>query len=126
MHLCVNLVTVWLVAQGVYVAYQFHRKLQKQNYIYIYKWLINEIPVVIPQREYCVMSNGILDWIPFFRKDPKEVVQKWRREIRKEKNHINRDIRNLMMEQKKVERSIKEAAQRNDLVSAKVRCGSVS
>lgn len=110
----------------MYVKYQFHHKLQKQNYIYIYKWLINEIPVVIPQREYCVMSNGILDWIPFFRKDPKEVVQKWRREIRKEKNHINRDIRNLMMEQKKVERSIKEAAQRNDLVSAKVRCGSVS
>jgi charged multivesicular body protein 3 len=68
------------------------------------------------------MANGILDWIPFLRKDPKEVVQKWRRELRKEKNHINRDIRNLMMEQKKVERSIKEAAQRNDLVSAKVCC----
>lgn len=61
-------------------------------------------------------------WLPAFLrpKDPKELVQKWRREIRKQKNQINRDIRNLQMEQKKVERSIKDSARRNDLVSAKV------
>ena len=61
-------------------------------------------------------------WLPAFLrpKDPKELVQKWRREIRKQKNEINRSIRNLQIEQKKVERSIKDSAGRNDLVSAKV------
>lgn len=62
-------------------------------------------------------------WLPAFLrpKDPKELVQKWRREIRKQKNEINRNIRTLQIEQKKVERSIKDSARRNDLVSAKVR-----
>lgn len=62
-----------------------------------------------------------MSWLPSFLrpKDPKELVQKWRKDIRKEKNEINRNIRTLHMEQKKVERSIKEAARRNDLVSAK-------
>jgi charged multivesicular body protein 3 len=53
-------------------------------------------------------------------RDPKEIVQKWRREIRKQKNLINRDIRTLQLEQKKVERSIQEAGKRNDIKSAKV------
>jgi len=67
-------------------------------------------------------KTHVMSWLPSFLrpKDPKELVQKWRKDIRKEKNEINRNIRTLHMEQKKVERSIKEAARRNDLVSAKV------
>ena len=67
--------------------------------------------------------RSMSSWLPAFLrpKDPKELVQKWRREIRKQKNEINRNIRTLQMEQKKVERSIKDSARRNDLVSAKVR-----
>lgn len=59
-------------------------------------------------------------WFPFLQKDPKEIVRKWRREIRRQKLEIDRDIRNLTVEQKKAERSIKEAVGRTDMASAKV------
>lgn len=47
-------------------------------------------------------------------------MRKWRGEIRRQKLEIDRDIRSLTVEQKKVERSIKEAVGRNDMASAKV------
>mmetsp|Transcript_5021 Transcript_5021/g.9941 ORF Transcript_5021/g.9941 Transcript_5021/m.9941 type:complete len:214 (-) Transcript_5021:1951-2592(-) len=59
-------------------------------------------------------------WFPFLQKDPKEIVRKWRGEIRRQKLDIDRDIRSLTVEQKKVERSIKEAVGRNDMASAKI------
>eukprot|EP00890_Picochlorum_soloecismus_P003505 jgi/Picsp_1/4155/NSC_01664-R1_subunit of the escrt-iii complex len=53
------------------------------------------------------------------RKDPKEVVRKCRAEIRAQKRDIDRNISNLTLEQRKAERSIREAAKRNDIQSAR-------
>lgn len=60
-------------------------------------------------------------WLPFVKQDPRELVRKWRAEIRKQKRSIDKDMRDLTLEQKKAEKSIKEAAQRNDIQSARVR-----
>jgi charged multivesicular body protein 3 len=57
------------------------------------------------------------------KKDPKEVVRKCRAEIRSQKRDIDRNISNLTVEQRKAERSIREAAKRNDIQSARVRLG---
>lgn len=55
------------------------------------------------------------------KKDPKEVVRKCRAEIRCQKRDIDKNISNLTVEQRKAERSIREAAKRNDIQSARVR-----
>jgi len=57
------------------------------------------------------------------KKDPKEVVRKCRAEIRAQKRDIDRNISHLTMEQRKAESSIREAAKRNDIQSARVRLG---
>ena len=57
------------------------------------------------------------------KKDPKEVVRKCRAEIRAQKRDIDRNISHLTVEQRKAERSIREAAKRNDIQSARVRLG---
>mmetsp|Transcript_10075 Transcript_10075/g.27438 ORF Transcript_10075/g.27438 Transcript_10075/m.27438 type:complete len:223 (-) Transcript_10075:851-1519(-) len=64
---------------------------------------------------------GLLDSIRrLISPDPKEVVRKWRREIRKQKNALSRDMRNLQVQQKKAEQSIRAAAKRNDEKSMRV------
>jgi len=46
-----------------------------------------------------------MDWLKalFKAPDPREITRKWRREIRKQQNALNRDIRSLELQQKKVE-----------------------
>mmetsp|Transcript_12396 Transcript_12396/g.26083 ORF Transcript_12396/g.26083 Transcript_12396/m.26083 type:complete len:225 (-) Transcript_12396:859-1533(-) len=57
----------------------------------------------------------------FFKKpDPKELVRKWQSELRSQGRGIDRQIREIQREEKKVEKSIKECAKRNDVASAKL------
>jgi len=60
-------------------------------------------------------------WNPFKKEDPKELVRKWKGQIRTDMRSTDREIQSLLMEQKKAATAIKEAAKRNDMVSAKVR-----
>ena len=52
--------------------------------------------------------------------DPKELVRKWQSQLRTEQRQLERSIRDIQFEEKKIHKSIKEAAKRNDLGSAKV------
>eukprot|EP00959_Pyramimonas_sp_CCMP1952_P294187 6153381-Pyramimonas_sp.AAC.1 len=57
----------------------------------------------------------------FFKKpDPKELVRKWQSQLRAEGRGVDRQIREIQREEKKVEKSIKECAKRNDIASAKL------
>ena len=58
-------------------------------------------------------------WNPF-RKDPKELVRKWKANIRSEVRRTDREMALLVLEQRKAAKSIKEAAGRNDMASARV------
>eukprot|EP00775_Hariotina_reticulata_P002794 gene2794-3087_t len=56
-----------------------------------------------------------------FRKpDPKELVRKWQAELRAEQRKIDRQIRDIQFEEKKVHKTIKDAAKRNDMATCKV------
>ncbi|KAI3438053.1 hypothetical protein D9Q98_000496 [Chlorella vulgaris] len=57
-----------------------------------------------------------------FRKqeDPKELVRKWQRQIRTETRGVERQMLEVQREQKKAEKLIKDAAKRNDMVSARI------
>lgn len=57
---------------------------------------------------------------PFRKEDPKELVRKWKTSIRAEVRSTEREMTSLIAEQKKAAVAIKEAAGRNDMVSAKV------
>jgi charged multivesicular body protein 3 len=52
--------------------------------------------------------------------EPREVVRKCQRMIRTEIRGVERQMMEVQREQKKAEKLIKDAAKRNDLVSAKV------
>ncbi|KAG1677803.1 hypothetical protein FOA52_008567 [Chlamydomonas sp. UWO 241] len=57
----------------------------------------------------------------FFQKqpDPKELVRKWQQDLRKEQRGLDRQIRDIQFEEKKVQKAIKDAAKRGDMDSAK-------
>jgi hypothetical protein len=58
---------------------------------------------------------------PFRKEDPKELVRKWKASIRADVRSTEREMASLISAQKNAAKSIKEAASRNDMVSAKVR-----
>ncbi|KAJ0266609.1 Vacuolar protein sorting-associated protein 24 1 [Hirschfeldia incana] len=51
--------------------------------------------------------------------DPKQLLRDWQRKLRQECRNIERQIRDIQKEERNVEKAIKEAAKRNDMVSAK-------
>mmetsp|Transcript_23 Transcript_23/g.43 ORF Transcript_23/g.43 Transcript_23/m.43 type:complete len:214 (-) Transcript_23:765-1406(-) len=55
----------------------------------------------------------------FKEEDPKELVRKWQADLRTEQRSLDRSIRDIQFEEKKVQKSIREAAKRGDLGSAK-------
>lgn len=63
-----------------------------------------------------MFANG---WNIFKKEDPKELVRKWKSNIRTEIRSTDREINSLVQEQKKAAVAIKEAAKRNDMVTAK-------
>ena len=52
--------------------------------------------------------------------DPKEQVNEWSRKIRKERNQLDRQIRQIQRSEAQAVASIKQAAKKNDPDSAKV------
>mmetsp|Transcript_1908 Transcript_1908/g.6784 ORF Transcript_1908/g.6784 Transcript_1908/m.6784 type:complete len:234 (+) Transcript_1908:594-1295(+) len=52
--------------------------------------------------------------------DPKELVRKWQSTLRGECRQLDRQIRDIEREEKKVQKSIKEAAKRNDVASCRI------
>ncbi|GAX75605.1 hypothetical protein CEUSTIGMA_g3049.t1 [Chlamydomonas eustigma] len=55
----------------------------------------------------------------FKQEDPKELVRKWQADLRSQTRAIDRQIRDIQFEEKKVQKSIKDAAKRGDMGSAK-------
>lgn len=53
------------------------------------------------------------------RPTPQEQLRAWQRRLRQESRGIDRQILDVQREEKKVQKAIKEAAKRNDMVSAK-------
>jgi charged multivesicular body protein 3 len=51
--------------------------------------------------------------------DPKQLLRDWQRKLRQECRNIERQIRDIQKEERNVQKAIKEAAKRNDMVSAK-------
>ncbi|KAI8474164.1 MAG: Snf7-domain-containing protein [Monoraphidium minutum] len=56
----------------------------------------------------------------FQKPDPKELVRKWQASLRTEQRNIDRQIRDIQFEEKKVRKAITDAAKRNDLATCKV------
>ena len=52
--------------------------------------------------------------------DPKEQVNEWSKKIRKERNQLDRQIRQIQRSEAQAVASIKQAAKKNDPDSAKV------
>lgn len=50
---------------------------------------------------------------------PQEQLREWQRRLRQETRNIERQIREVEREEKKVQKAIKDAAKRNDIMSAK-------
>ncbi|GFR47283.1 hypothetical protein Agub_g8970 [Astrephomene gubernaculifera] len=55
----------------------------------------------------------------FKEEDPKELVRKWQATLRAEQRGLDRQVRDIQFEEKKVQKAIKEAAKRGDMGSAK-------
>eukprot|EP00210_Caulerpa_lentillifera_P005514 g5273.t1 len=53
-------------------------------------------------------------------KDPKDLIRKWQTVIRKEVRQIERQLRDINREKKKAESSVREAAKRQDMTSARI------
>ncbi|CAD7699236.1 unnamed protein product [Ostreobium quekettii] len=51
--------------------------------------------------------------------DPKELVRKWQSSLRAEARKVDRQIRDIEREEKKAKQSVKDAAKRGDMASAK-------
>ncbi|CAN6863226.1 unnamed protein product [Brassica oleracea] len=51
--------------------------------------------------------------------DPKQLLRDWQHKLRQECRNIERQIRDIQKEERNVQKAIKEAARRNDMVSAK-------
>lgn len=56
---------------------------------------------------------------PFKKPDPRELVRKWQSNLRTQSRVIDREIRDIQFEEKKVVKAIKEAAKRNDMLAVK-------
>ncbi|BAT01473.1 Os07g0479400 [Oryza sativa Japonica Group] len=56
------------------------------------------------------------------RPTPQQQLREWQRKLRNECRVLDRQIRDVQREEKNVEKSIREAAKRNDIGSAKVCC----
>lgn len=56
----------------------------------------------------------------FKKPDPKELVRKWQADLRAEQRKIDRQIRDIQFEEKKVHKAIKDAAKRSDMATCKV------
>lgn len=56
----------------------------------------------------------------FKKPDPKELVRKWQADLRTEQRKIDRQIRDIQFEEKKVHKSIKDAAKRNDIQTCRI------
>lgn len=52
--------------------------------------------------------------------DPKELVRKWQAQLRADQRRIERQIRDIQFEEKKVQKNIKDAAKRSDLTTCKI------
>jgi len=60
-------------------------------------------------------------WVPWAKPvDPKEQVRKWKTDLRAEGRKLERQVRHIQTEELKVKKSIKDAAKRGDMASAKV------
>ncbi|GLC32973.1 hypothetical protein PLESTM_000010000 [Pleodorina starrii] len=55
----------------------------------------------------------------FAKEDPKELVRKWQATLRAEQRGLDRQVRDIQFEEKKVHKAIREAAKRGDMGSAK-------
>ncbi|KAG2450517.1 hypothetical protein HYH02_005018 [Chlamydomonas schloesseri] len=55
----------------------------------------------------------------FAKEDPKESVRKWQATLRAEQRGLDRQIRDIQFEEKKIHKAIREAAKRGDMGSAK-------
>ncbi|GBF93578.1 vacuolar sorting-associated protein [Raphidocelis subcapitata] len=64
------------------------------------------------------MFKGVTDL--FKKPDPKELVRKWQSSLRAEQRNIERQIRDIQFEEKKVRKSITEAAKRNDMATCRI------
>ncbi|KAI9195011.1 hypothetical protein LWI28_010832 [Acer negundo] len=51
--------------------------------------------------------------------NPQQILRDWQRKLRQECRNIERQIRDIQREEKNVQKAIKDAAKRNDMVSAK-------
>ncbi|GAB4854992.1 hypothetical protein Ancab_023579 [Ancistrocladus abbreviatus] len=51
--------------------------------------------------------------------NPQQQLRDWQRRLRQESRNIERQIRDIQREEKNVQKAIREAAKRNDMVSAK-------
>ncbi|CAN6871425.1 unnamed protein product [Brassica oleracea] len=51
--------------------------------------------------------------------DPRQLLRDWQHKLRQECRNIERQIRDIQKEERNVQKAIKEAARRNDMVSAK-------
>jgi len=63
-------------------------------------------------------AMGFLDM--FKAKDPKDMVREWQSKLRTEARGIDRQVRDIQREEKKVEKSIKDCAKRGDVRSMKL------
>ncbi|PNG99452.1 Vacuolar protein sorting-associated protein 24 1, partial [Tetrabaena socialis] len=55
----------------------------------------------------------------FHKEDPKELVRKWQTTLRAEQRGLDRQIRDIQFEEKKVQKAIRDAAKRGDMGAAK-------
>ncbi|XP_074268209.1 vacuolar protein sorting-associated protein 24 homolog 1-like isoform X1 [Silene latifolia] len=55
----------------------------------------------------------------FQKPNPQELLRDWQRKLRQECRNIDRQVRDIEREEKGVQKAIREAAKRNDMVSAK-------
>ncbi|KAH7547850.1 hypothetical protein JRO89_XS14G0027100 [Xanthoceras sorbifolium] len=55
--------------------------------------------------------------------NPQQQLRDWQRKLRQECRNMERQIRDIQREEKSVQKAIKDAAKRNDMVSAKILTG---
>jgi charged multivesicular body protein 3 len=54
------------------------------------------------------------------KKDPNELAKEWKRDLRQQGRNLDRTLRDLAMEEQKIKLSVKQAAKKGDMESAKV------
>ncbi|KAJ3193945.1 Charged multivesicular body protein 3, partial [Irineochytrium annulatum] len=66
------------------------------------------------------MSNSLVSMLIGKRLSPEEQVKKWRQTIRGQERELDKQLRNIEMEEVKAKRTIKAAAKRKDVSSCKI------